>query len=157
MTRFSSPLPLRRWWTIPRREKADLMKANLTRRQFVTTSTLAASLHSATTSEFESKWRGKRVWIGPEYWANPLQDWRLQDDAVFVRAGENRTLHVLTHRANSSDEGFWMSVRVTPPADARPDPATAPWQYRPSRNGSDQRRAGARVEIPGVEGWRAAT
>lgn len=98
------------------------MKAKLTRRQFVATSTLtAAAPQSAPKAGFESKWRGNRVWIGPEYWANPLQDWRLEGDTVLVRAGENRTLHLLTHQLGTSGGGWWMSVRVTPPAGTGPD------------------------------------
>jgi hypothetical protein len=39
---------------------------------------LAAEDQRATS--FESSWpkTANRTWLGPEYWANPLQDWRLQ-------------------------------------------------------------------------------
>ena len=97
------------------------MKSKLTRRKFVATSTLAAAPRSTPTAGFESKWRGNRVWIGPQYWANPLQDWRIEGDTVVVRAGENRTLHLLTHQTDTSIGGWWMSVRVTTPAGAGPD------------------------------------
>jgi len=39
--------------------------------------------------DFSSEWSGNRVWIGPDYWANPLQDWRVEDGEVFGLAGKN--------------------------------------------------------------------
>ncbi len=44
-------------------------------------------------------WRGlpDRVWIGPEYWANPLQDWRLSKGKLeCTNAAANRNVHCLT-------------------------------------------------------------
>ncbi len=52
-----------------------------------------------------------RTWIGPEFWANRLQDWRLAGGRVeCVEAGANaalRTLHLITHTAAFAgrDEG----------------------------------------------------
>lgn len=38
-----------------------------------------------------------RVWIGPDYWANPLQDWRIQSGTLAcIKAGPNRSVHLLT-------------------------------------------------------------
>ncbi len=88
----------------------------LTRRAF-TASALAANAQG--TSRFASRWRGSRIWVGPEYWANPLQDWRAEAGAVVARAGLNRTLHILTHQIPSGASGsLRMSVRVTPPPGA---------------------------------------
>lgn len=61
---------------------------------------------------FRSAWRGSRVWIGPEYWANPLQDWRVEDGEVVARAAAGRTLHLLTHQVRASGDGFQMATVV---------------------------------------------
>lgn len=49
--------------------------------------------------EFHSQWdkAGNRVWVGEAYWANPLQDWRLQDgQLICTPRGEDRNVHLLT-------------------------------------------------------------
>ena len=55
--------------------------------------------------------------MGKEYWANPLQDWRVEDGEVIARAAAGRTLHLLTHQASGSGDGFHMetSVRLASP------------------------------------------
>ena len=57
-----------------------------------------------TPAEFRSRWPdgAERVWIGPDYWANPLQDWRLAERGrvELVGGGETeRNVQLLTHRA----------------------------------------------------------
>ncbi|HEY6402056.1 MAG TPA: alkaline phosphatase D family protein [Blastocatellia bacterium] len=58
----------------------------------------------------------ERVFIGPEYWANRLQDWRLNAgrvECVESRPGSPmRTLHLLTRRLSSDSAGFTISVRT---------------------------------------------
>lgn len=40
-----------------------------------------------------------RIWIGGEYWANPMEDWRLVDGGVeCLSTGGNRSIHSLTHQ-----------------------------------------------------------
>ncbi len=46
-------------------------------------------------SGFESGWtdEAERVWIGPEYWANPMQDWRLANGRIEnIVAGGDRNV-----------------------------------------------------------------
>ena len=50
--------------------------------------------------------------MGKEYWANPLQDWRVEDGEVIARAAAGRTLHLLTHQVAASGDGFEMEVTV---------------------------------------------
>jgi hypothetical protein len=84
---------------------------DITRRAFV------AAPAAAVTATFASRWSGSRIWIGPEYWANPLTDWRLENGTVVAQAAENRTLHLLTHQVEASSNGpLRMSVEITPPA-----------------------------------------
>ncbi|GEO06471.1 hypothetical protein AAE02nite_41350 [Adhaeribacter aerolatus] len=52
-------------------------------------------------------------WVGPEYWGNRLQDWRIQDGklACLVR-NSNRTLHCLTTQLSAKPEAFETSVTL---------------------------------------------
>ena len=55
----------------------------------------------------------KRVWIGPQYWANRLQDWRLNGGrAECVTAARNRNVNLLTARIGGKSGGFILSVRL---------------------------------------------
>ncbi|MBL8212734.1 MAG: alkaline phosphatase D family protein [Bryobacterales bacterium] len=85
----------------------------LTRRAFV------AAAATAPAALFARRWSGSRPWIGPEYWANPLQDWRMENGAVAAQAASNRTLHLLTHQVEPNRTGsLTLSVKITPPAEA---------------------------------------
>lgn len=55
--------------------------------------------------------REERPWIGPEFWSNPLQDWRLRNGRIecFV-AGGDRNVFLLTHEV--SDQTGTLSMRV---------------------------------------------
>ena len=66
-------------------------------------------------SSFASKWESTndRIWIGPEYWSNPLQDWRVQDGRVeCVNAALERNLQLLTFDLNPENGSLKMSVIV---------------------------------------------
>jgi hypothetical protein len=54
-----------------------------------------------------------RVWIGPQYWANPMEDWRVQDGRLeCISNGGNRNVHVLTHQLADRPGRLEMSVRA---------------------------------------------
>ena len=57
-----------------------------------------------------------RVWIGPEFWANRLQDWRINNgrlESVSMPLGKGmRTVHLLTKRLSKQDGVFVMEVRT---------------------------------------------
>ncbi len=76
---------------------------------------------------FTADWSGvpNRTWIGPEFWANRLQDWRVQDERLeCVESAQNKPLRV-AHRLTESltgDQGqFLTSVVIAPlrPGGAR--------------------------------------
>lgn len=80
-------------------------------------SRLSPRLHAAGEpgAEFRSAWdrAPDRVWLGAEYWANPLQDWRVAGGRIeCATAAADRNVHVLTrqlaHRAGTLD----VRVRV---------------------------------------------
>ena len=66
---------------------------------------------------FRSAWPNdvERPWVGPEYWANRLQDWRIVQGRLECvegrRAKPLRTVHLLT-RCLGADEGD-LTMRVT--------------------------------------------
>ena len=54
-----------------------------------------------------------RLWLGGEYWANPMEDWRIVDGAAECQSlGGNRSIHSLTHQITNPTKGFTMSVQV---------------------------------------------
>jgi len=63
-----------------------------------------------------------RVWIGPEYWANRLQDWRLHDGELqCVEASPRlplRTLMMLTQEVVTGDGDLFLQVHTGPIAAA---------------------------------------
>ncbi len=54
-----------------------------------------------------------RTWIGPEYWANPLQDWQLKEGQIeCVVSGGFRNVFLLPHEIGSQEGDFSMSIRA---------------------------------------------
>lgn len=62
---------------------------------------------------FESQFKSTpdRVWVGSDYWANPMEDWSIADGQLTCRGGGNRNLALLT-RTLTGKAGFWMSVQL---------------------------------------------
>lgn len=64
---------------------------------------------------FQSTWDQSfdRVWLGPEYWANPHQDWRLADGRIeCVAAAPDRNVHVLTRQLSGQVGTLDVRVRL---------------------------------------------
>jgi hypothetical protein len=52
-----------------------------------------------------------RVWIGAEYWSNPMEDWRIVDGAVECQSfAGGRNVHWITRQITNPTAGFEMSV-----------------------------------------------
>lgn len=82
---------------------------------------LAPRLTGATASAptpaapFRSAWTTSpdRIWAGPEYWANPLQDWRVANGRLEnIRAGSGREVHLLTRELGAHAGTFQLRVRL---------------------------------------------
>ena len=76
----------------------------------------------AQAKEFRSDWsnRHDRIWIGPKFWANPMEDWELRGGRLqCMRAGQNRNVHLLTRRLSDGKGTLEMSVVVGRRADNR--------------------------------------
>jgi hypothetical protein len=65
--------------------------------------------------EFRSDWHQQpdRVWIGQDYWANRLQDWRIENGKLICvnTAKQFRDVHILTHRMG--EEGGTFEAEIT--------------------------------------------
>jgi alkaline phosphatase D len=99
----------------------------LTRRRFIASSaslaasSLVTSLPRAaaaqTAAEFRSRWDTchDRVWLGPEYWANPLQDWQIANGRIeCTNPAADRNVHLLTRQLADRPGTLDMSVRIGP-------------------------------------------
>jgi phosphodiesterase/alkaline phosphatase D-like protein len=102
---------------------------SLTRRRFLQNSAaLAAGVaasapltplvgadHAPAGSDFTSNWKNcpDRVWLGPELWSNPLQDWRLADGRIeCANAAPDRNVHVLVRSLGERAGNFTLRVRI---------------------------------------------
>ena len=67
--------------------------------------------HSAV---FQSDWSTPtRVWIGSEYWANPMQDWQLNNGRMeCITSGGDRNVFLLTHEMDSISGDLKTQVTI---------------------------------------------
>ncbi|MEX0986622.1 MAG: hypothetical protein WD052_04020 [Bacteroidales bacterium] len=86
----------------------------------VTLFTFTSCDRSATS--YTSGWEHQpdRVWVGPEFWANRLQDWHIEDGMLkCVNSTQNlRTVHLLTHQVgeNYGELKIELTLGVNPEA-----------------------------------------
>src|SRR5579864_2823163 len=88
-----------------------MRKPSLSRRQF--NRLLAASPAVALPIPALAAGTTERPWIGPQFWANPLQDWRLRDGRIecFVSGGD-RNVYLLTHEVVREAGTLEMKVKL---------------------------------------------
>ncbi len=70
---------------------------------------------SARAAEFSANFDNvqDRAWIGPAFWANPMEDFRVSDGRIEVtRGGPNRNIAVLTVEITQPAAPFELSVKV---------------------------------------------
>jgi alkaline phosphatase D len=70
---------------------------------------------SSPAPEFVSQWENDldRVWLGADFWANPMQDWQVKDGrAECLEAKPNRNVHVLTRQLGDHSGDLHMKVRI---------------------------------------------
>ena len=66
-------------------------------------------------NEFLANWRDcpDRVWLGPDFWSNPLQDWRVAGGrAECTNAAADRNVHVLTRSLSERDAAFTLVAEL---------------------------------------------
>jgi alkaline phosphatase D len=89
---------------------------------------VAGAVVNAGAAAFESAWPAglTRTWVGPEYYADRLQDWRIQDgrlECVEASGGRPmRAVHLLVAALDDKPGHLTMSVRTGP---IEPGPRTA--------------------------------
>ncbi len=99
------------------------MPSKSTRRDFLQDTAVVAAIaaipaatHAAAAAgDFASQWEKScdRVWLGAEYWANPLQDWRVAGGRIeCVTAAANRNVHLLTRQLGEQPGTLAMSVKI---------------------------------------------
>jgi len=55
-----------------------------------------------------------RVWLGGDFWANPMEDWRVHDGWVQSQTtGEHRSIHSVTRQLTDTSQAFGMSVELS--------------------------------------------
>ena len=68
-----------------------------------------------------------RPWIGPDYWANPLQDWRVAGGALeCITTGPARSLMLLTRELSDRPAPFSSFIAIAP-WHAPADKASSAW------------------------------
>jgi phosphodiesterase/alkaline phosphatase D-like protein len=74
-----------------------------------------SALAAANVNDFTSRWSTTpdRVWLGADYWANPLQDWRAVGGRIeCINAAPNRNVHLLTRQIGEQPGDLAMSVKM---------------------------------------------
>jgi hypothetical protein len=69
----------------------------------------------AVAADFVSNWPGAadQVWLGPQYWANRLQDWLLRDGRIeCTTAGGDRNVFLLTHALSTRPQPCETRVKL---------------------------------------------
>ena len=76
---------------------------------------VACQSHVQAARPFTSTWPEgvTRVWVGPDCWANPMQDWRVADGRLeCVVSGGDRNVHLLTRQLGEGKGDLAMRVRL---------------------------------------------
>ncbi len=70
---------------------------------------------SVLAADFKSQWPASaaRPWAGADYWANPMQDWRMKDGRLECAvSGGDRNVFLLTRELTPAKASFSTSVRL---------------------------------------------
>ncbi|HUZ47360.1 MAG TPA: alkaline phosphatase D family protein [Terriglobia bacterium] len=70
---------------------------------------------AASAAAFSSAWhrQAERPWPGPDYWSNPLEDWRIRNGRLeCIGAGGDRNVFLLTREVAAREGTLTMSVRL---------------------------------------------
>lgn len=74
----------------------------------------ASASHSSQNKTRVDHWHltHDRVWLGGNFWANPMEDWAIVDGAAECQTkGGDRNVHLLTHQITNTKGSFEMSVQ----------------------------------------------
>ena len=88
-------------------------------------------IQSGKKADFQSQWPEgiERTWVGPEFWANRLQDWRIADGRLECVEGSARkpmrTVHLLTQQLGAKKGNLEMGVITGQIDESSPVPPDA--------------------------------
>jgi hypothetical protein len=115
-----------------------------------------SALTPETPAEFASQWTAapNRPWIGPSFWANRWQDWRIQDGRVECTGNRLawRTLHLLDHRLEADGDQAEIRVQLGMTGQPGGDGAWAGLLLGAGASDLDPRAASLVQSAPGPEG-----
>jgi alkaline phosphatase D len=69
--------------------------------------------NSASAESFQSIWHQEqdRIWVGEDFWANPMEDWRIEDGILeCVRTGGNRNVQSLVAQIKDGNGEFELRL-----------------------------------------------
>src|SRR5262245_28781364 len=95
--------------------RRDFLQDAATTTAVVAVAAVPTSAAAPASAEFASRWDKSpdRVWLGAEYWANPLQDWRIANGRIeCINAAPNRNVHLLTRQLSEQPGDLTTSVRI---------------------------------------------
>ena len=61
---------------------------------------------------FRLNWEGTRQWAGPEVWASPLYDWRVENDRLVATPGPDRLLQQTVYSVGQDKADFLVTLGV---------------------------------------------
>ncbi len=65
--------------------------------------------------QFESTWNmsGQQTWTGPDFWSNPLQDWKINAGRLECMVTKpNRSVHLITWMLSENSDQFRMQTDI---------------------------------------------
>jgi len=107
-------------------------------------------------TEFKSDWStiNNRSWVGPEYWANRMQDWEIEDGKV-VCIGEDkplRTLQLMPYSFSEKNGNLEMQVRLRIRQSDKSDSAWSGFLIGAGSSDMDYRKRALIFHSPGKDG-----
>lgn len=98
-----------------------------------------------------------RVWLGGQYWANPMEDWCVRDGAAeCLSSGGGRSVHSLTHQITRNG-AFTMGVILTRLSAGEAEATDIGAGFRLGlRSEIDEHRSNCFVQKGIVAGWRGS-
>jgi alkaline phosphatase D len=90
------------------------MAAALGRGSRLAEATTATSFHADRRSVDRWKNTNDRVWLGEQFWANPMEDWRVVNGAAECQTGGgDRNIHLITQQLTNIAGSFTMAVQIS--------------------------------------------
>lgn len=87
-------------------------KNKLNRRSFLKLSSATVGTMLTPTAIANAQPTNNRIWVGPNYWANPLYDWKVENGFYVGKVAERRTMHSLVQQIGDSSQPITLTTNV---------------------------------------------